>query len=162
MDLKQETFVQIIGTTPLVSIDLVIYNKRREILLGYRRNRPAQNYWFVPGGRIRKNEHIQDALVRIARIELGITPGAGHLLGAFDHLYDDNCFGLPNLSTHYVVLAYAIEMQDGSEFIHDSQHAELKWWPVEKLLADPTVHDNTKLYFQKAPDNGIRASDVFI
>lgn len=41
---------------PLVSIDLMIKNAQDQMLWGRRNNRPAQGYWFVPSGRICKNE----------------------------------------------------------------------------------------------------------
>ncbi len=54
--LEKDTFTKVIDCTPLISIDLVIENSSSEILLGYRNNRPAKGYWFVPGGRILKDE----------------------------------------------------------------------------------------------------------
>jgi colanic acid biosynthesis protein WcaH len=153
------TFATIIESTPLVSIDLVINNEHGKILLGFRRNRPAQGYWFVPGGRIRKNERIQDALVRITHTELGIAPGKGRLLGAFDHLYDDNYFGLPGMGTHYIALAYAFNLSCIEPITQDDQHTEIKWWDVDSLLASPEVHDNTKLYFRPSPNSGFVISN---
>jgi colanic acid biosynthesis protein WcaH len=156
----KDSFLQIIRNAPLVSIDLILRNERNEILLGYRRNRPAQNCWFVPGGRIRKGESIQQALKRIARHELGILPDEGRLLGAFDHFYDDNFFGLPDVATHYVALAYLIDVKSEIGIAGDDQHTELKWWNMENLLSSPAVHDNTKLYFTTSSENGFRAPTV--
>ena len=56
--LNDTDFLHIVDATPLVSIDLVLRNERDEVLLGQRKNRPAQGIWFVPGGRIRKNERV--------------------------------------------------------------------------------------------------------
>jgi colanic acid biosynthesis protein WcaH len=156
MKLNNEEFSRVIDATPLVSIDLIIRNEHGEVLLGFRRNRPALNYWFVPGGRIRKNEKSQDALNRIALAELGTVVGPGQLLGIFDHFYDDNFFGLPDLNTHYVALAYQCEISRDIRLIQDEQHAEFKWWDLEALLASTEVHENTKMYFRKATDNGFR------
>jgi colanic acid biosynthesis protein WcaH len=50
--LDDTTFKTVIASTPLISIDLVVKNTKGEYLLGYRNNRPAQGFWFVPGGRI--------------------------------------------------------------------------------------------------------------
>lgn len=156
MKTDKENFISIIENTPLVSIDLVIRNEQGKVLLGYRRNRPARDYWFVPGGRIRKGERLQDALVRIAQMEIGISPAQGQLLGVFDHIYDDNFYDIPNLGTHYVVLAYQFEIRSNTQLTKDDQHTELKWWDPEVLLASPEVHDNNKLYFRKIADNGFR------
>lgn len=156
MHFDNETFLKIVASTPLVSIDLVVRNEKGQVLLGYRRNRPAQNFWFVPGGRIRKNERTQDALQRIAQHELGIAAGAGKLLGVFDHFYDDNFHGIPGIGTHYVVCAYQFQVNSDTCFTRDEQHTEVRWWDLETLLSSPEVHPNSKLYFRDAPDNGFR------
>ncbi len=51
MHLDDEKFLEIIDLSPLVSIDLIVYNDKNEVLLGKRANRPAKDYWFVPGGK---------------------------------------------------------------------------------------------------------------
>ena len=57
--LNKQAFTEVIDRTPLVSIDLVVENEKGEILFGLRKNRPAKDYWFVPGGRILKNETLK-------------------------------------------------------------------------------------------------------
>lgn len=158
MKIDKDSFLKVIEAVPFVSIDLVIRNEHDEVLLGYRRNRPAQNAWFVPGGRIRKNERTQDALQRIARTELGIDAPKGKLIGVFDHLYEDNFFAEPGIGTHYVVCAYSIAIPSGTQFTSDDQHSELKWWPLDELLQSAEVHANSKLYFIDAPENGLRCA----
>lgn len=155
MHLNREFFLQVIAATPFVSIDLIIRNEKQQVLLGYRKNRPAQHHWFVPGGRIRKNELLQHALERVARAELGIAPRAGNLIGVFEHFYDDNYYGVADISTHYVVCTYQFSVSSQTEFIPDDQHSELKWWSIEDLLASTEVHDNTKLYFRDPQGHGL-------
>ena len=142
--------LNIIDATPLVSVDLIIENRLKQILLGKRVNRPAQGYWFVPGGRILKNETIKDAIKRISTREIGIDL-ADHnpaLLGAGEHIYEDNFLNEPGINTHYVVLAFVIEVESDIEVTPDEQHDEMKWWNKEDLLADATVHPNTREYFE--------------
>ena len=156
MRLSDEAFGMVIGATPLVSIDLIVMNAAGQVLLGQRRNRPAQAYWFVPGGRIRKEEGLRAALARIAQTELGMAVPAGRLLGAFDHIYPDNFLGRPGLSTHYVALGYQCALPEGFEPVADPQHARLRWWDVPALLADEQVHANTKRYFQEEDGQSLR------
>jgi len=54
--LSDDDFLRVIQNTPLVSIDFIIQNSSGEFLLGKRLNKPAKNFWVVPGGRSRKNE----------------------------------------------------------------------------------------------------------
>lgn len=152
--LDHQSFIKIIEATPLVSVDLVIVRGENEVLLGLRNNRPALHFWFVPGGRILKNETMLTALNRIAYKELGFTNliANGEIIptfyGAFEHMYEDCFAGEIGVSTHYVVLAHKIEVP--SHFvppIADEQHAELKWWSIPDALNSDKVHQYTKNYF---------------
>lgn len=145
---EQETHLFIIEKTPLVSVDLLLRNSEGRVLLGKRVNRPAQGFWFVPGGSIRKNERIADAIIRVARVEVGVTLTMQQieLAGAYDHIYPDNFAGVEGITTHYVVLAYRAVVEERVE--GDAQHSELKWWAVADLLQDRDVHPNVKAYFR--------------
>jgi colanic acid biosynthesis protein WcaH len=148
--MEENKILEIIDSTPLVSIDLIIRNPSHKVLLGKRINRPAKGYWFVPGGRILKNETINQALQRISEKEVGLNllTKAPRLLGAYDHIYDDNFLNINGINTHYVVLAFTITLQKEIEVKPDDQHSDLKWWEIDKLLGKSTVHQNTKVYFK--------------
>ena len=151
MRLNDKTLLEIVNSIPLVSIDLVMRNTAGEVLLGKRVNRPAKGNWFVPGGRIRKNELILDSINRISEAELGIslTSGPPRFLGVFEHIYDDNFLGEAGVNTHYVVLAYECQIEDDARLELDSQHSETKWWSVNELLNNPDVHKYVKAYFRE-------------
>ncbi len=146
--LNDSDFLRIVDGTPLVSIDLILRNERGQILLGRRTNRPAQGLWFVPGGRICKNERVAEALLRISKRELGVEISQAKLLGVFDHLYPDNFLGAPGVSTHYVVLGMEAAWPAGACVQADDQHDEFKWWTAAEILVSSDVHENTKAYFR--------------
>ena len=84
--------------------------KGRKILLGKRKNPPAKNFFFVPGGRIFKSELKKNAFKRILNNELGFSLKKGHYesvkeLGCYEHFYEDNFLDNKDFSTHYLVLA---------------------------------------------------------
>lgn len=144
--LPEEQFKQVITSTPLVSIDLIVLNKQ-EVLLGQRLNRPAQGFWFVPGGRVRKNEPLTAAFQRLTLTELGVELdySQARLLGAFDHLYSDSVFGeVP--STHYVALGMLLELPQRLERLPKDQHDVFAWWSIPEALAGVSVHQHTKDY----------------
>ena len=146
--LASDLFKLVVRYSPLVSIDLVVRNERRQMLLGLRRNRPAQDYWFVPGSRVAKEEKIGDAFVRITRDELG-TPfprERARLIGVFEHLYPDNFSGDPTFGTHYVVLAHELQVAEEALALPDAQHSGYRWASDAEILADEEVHENTKAY----------------
>jgi len=148
MHLDDETFLKVVEATPLVSLDLLIRRDGGEVLLGRRVNRPAQGFWFVPGGRIRKNERVSEALKRISLGELGVAIERAELIGVFDHIYEDNFAGKPGINTHYVVIAFEHRFPAGAVLRPDAQHSELNWWKIDALLSSPEVHANTKAYFR--------------
>ena len=71
MWLDLPTFNTVVASTPLVAIDLVVMKPGGETLLGLRVNRPAYGFWFVPGGRVQKNESLDSAFRRLTQEELG-------------------------------------------------------------------------------------------
>lgn len=150
--LDAQIFLNVVANTPLVSIDFIL-QRGEEVLLGLRNNRPAQNFWFVPGGRILKDENIKQAMMRIAEKEFGIAKMIenGQLkvtfFGTFEHFYE-NCFADEVTSTHYVVLAHKVELPlDFAIPMVDAQHAEFRWWPIKEVLASNSVHQYSKNYF---------------
>lgn len=144
--LSDSIFKDIVTYTPLIAIDLIIQNDEDMILLGKRKNKPAQGKWFVPGGRIMKNETMKDAFLRISKDELGfeLEPKFSHLMGVFEHHYDDSIFG-DNISTHYVVLAYRAVVYD-QEPICDEQHEKFKWVYTDSTCDD--IHKFTLSYMR--------------
>tara|TARA_R110001583_G_scaffold131478_1_gene283246 strand:- start:18557 stop:19081 length:525 start_codon:yes stop_codon:yes gene_type:complete len=148
MKLSSRDFKKIIESTPLVSIDLVVRNNQGSVLLGKRTNRPAQNNWFVPGGRILKNETIESAFKRLIKEELGFSSANTKFLGLYQHFYDDN-FSEDDFSTHYIVLAYEITFEGELALLPLEQHSKYKWFSQQELLEDESVHKHSKWYFQE-------------
>ena len=147
--LPLSVFSEVIKSTPLVSIDIVLRDSQKRYLLGLRNNPPAKGYWFVPGGRIFKNETISAAFTRICYSELGtmINISSASLIGIFDHFYSDS-FVSESVSTHYVAIGYEIDVQDDFLPYLDRQHSDYKWFTRRELNESLCVHPNTKLYIQ--------------
>ena len=150
MFLDNNTFATVIDSTPLISIDLVVKNQQGQALLGLRTNRPAQGYWFVPGGRILKNESMQTAFSRLCQNELGLKLSIEEacFLGTYQHFYDDSVFG-EHISTHYLVLGYEIIVDVAQLTLPTEQHSQYEWFHIDNLLAQDAVHKHSKWYFEK-------------
>jgi colanic acid biosynthesis protein WcaH len=143
-------FSCVVRCAPLLSIDLIIRDNDRRMMVGLRTNEPAKNYYFVPGGVIQKNETIEFAFARILKAETGshASHGDARFLGVFQHFYSTNRFGDPAYGTHYVVLAYELQLGYRPAIVLDAQHSESKWMAVSDLIAASDVHENTKAYFR--------------
>jgi colanic acid biosynthesis protein WcaH len=144
-------FVDLVAAMPLVSVDLVLVRGGTEVLLGLRNNRPAQGFWFVPGGRVLKDEPRQRALTRVAQRELGLSLDGldVRFAGAYEHFYPDCFAGDVGVSTHYVVLAHRIDVPAGFEVeLGDVQHEALRWWPLAQAAQDESVHAYSRAYLK--------------
>jgi len=148
MSLTRDAFLDVVRQTPLVSIDLVVSNDRGEVLLGHRNNEPAKGYWFVPGGRIQKDERIDEAFSRIVQCEIGIRRSrvSAKLIGAFEHMYDSNFAEVEGINTHYVVLAHHLIIPRDTIIKPDAQHDELRWWPIAQAIDSDNVHEYSRDY----------------
>ena len=146
--LDTESFRQVVSSTPLIAIDLIVRNDAGQVLLGQRLNRPAQGYWFVPGGRVRKDERLAAAFERLTEDELGIrlSIATADFLGPFEHFYADNFSG-SDFSTHYVVLGYEFLSYADLDSLPAEQHGNYRWFTIQELLDSELVHPHTKLYF---------------
>ncbi|MDI5890283.1 GDP-mannose mannosyl hydrolase [Halomonas rhizosphaerae] len=140
-------FRQVVAHTPLVSLDFVVTDAQGAWLLGQRLNRPAQGYWFVPGGRVRKNETLAAAARRLTETELGRAMMLSDMcsFGVYQHFYSDSMLA-PELSTHYVVLAYQVSLSLDLESLPCDQHSRYRWWSPAAIANDPVVHANTRGY----------------
>jgi colanic acid biosynthesis protein WcaH len=149
--LDKADFMTVVRLTPLVSIDLIVTDGNRRVLVGHRRNRPAQDTWFVPGGRIAKDESLDAAFKRVVNNELGVASverSSSRFFGVYEHRYDDNFAGEPGFGTHYIVLAYAMSLSGTVPIGRFDQHSEYQWLLPDELLARGDVHENTKAYFR--------------
>lgn len=151
MFLDADTFRTVVASTPLVSIDLVVRNHAGHILLGQRLNRPAKGFWFVPGGRIFKNESLDEAFRRTTQTELGreFPRSQARLLDIYEHFYTDSVFGDETTSpdTHYVVIGYQLDIGSGMVLSPpEGQHDAYRWWDPQDMASSDEVHSNTRAY----------------
>lgn len=146
--LAADQFKMVIDFSPLISIDLIVKSSEGRVLVGKRLNKPAKGFWFVPGGRVLKNETLTDAFSRLTKVELGLELSIGHAryLGLFEHFYDDSALS-DSISTHYVVNAFVIELSEPVSALPIEQHSDYQWLSETDLLNADNVHDHTKWYF---------------
>lgn len=147
--LSEADFRHAIASVPLVSVDLLLVHNGN-LLLGRRRDEPARDTWFVPGGRIRRGEAIAEALRRVWQAEIvGDMPvGAPQLVGAHEHFYDC-AFDGSEVATHYVVLAYRFDMAEKVD-LQPRSHGDTWWAPIADRPVEhrgAAVHPNAHAYF---------------
>lgn len=139
--IANEEWETIVENVPIVSVDLVV-ECPDGIVLGQRSNKPAKNEWFVPGGRVQKEELLEDAVHRIAMEELGVDIEICEQLGAFEHFYGTSEVGC---TKHYVAHGFR-GWTENIVFEPDTQHVQIATF--EKIPQN--IHQYVVDYLEEA------------
>jgi len=83
--LPEEEFHAIFSRVARLTVEVVIADPQRGVLLSLRETGPCAGLWHLPGGTVRFAEPVVDAVARVARDELGIAVAAGPLLGVIEY-----------------------------------------------------------------------------
>jgi 8-oxo-dGTP diphosphatase len=118
-----------------------------KILLGLRApsKKVWPNHWDTIGGRVEAGESLDDALVREAREEVGVTPTRFKLIAIIrerkPEIYGD--------ALHHV---YAVTAwQDGDPANICDEHTELKWFSLSEMrLLSNLVDSDYPLFAEQA------------
>lgn len=148
--LPANIWAEVVKTSALVSMDLVVRDPDGHVLVGWRVNQPAKNTWFVPGGAIQKNETLAHAHRRISREEIGEEHPyeASTLLGVHEHFFDENFVEDPTFGTHYVVVVRELRLARRPRELPKEQHQRFCWLSPSELLARDDVHEFVKRYLR--------------
>ena len=73
MSIEPKLYDKIKKSMPLPCVDLLVTHKDN-LLLTLRNNEPGKDLWFTPGGRIYRNESLEEAVKRILSMETGLQP----------------------------------------------------------------------------------------
>ena len=131
MLLPVELYREVVDAMPILCVDLVLRDPNGKYLLVKRKNEPAKDRWWIPGGRLLKGETLEQGAVRQARKELGLEIKALAPMGYYERHWQASPFGLES-GHHTVSLVFAGRMlirDSGSGFgtgaiILDDQHSE--------------------------------------
>ena len=148
--LSTNDYLEALRLTQIICIDLLVENEDGKYLVGFRRNSPARNTYFVPGGRHFKGEDIDQAVSRICASELGFIPESKHFKGISTHYYpNENFLDRKGIDSHLLVLCFKTKINTGQldPNVFHTQHTDSRWLTPSEIISDPSVHDYTKRYF---------------
>ncbi len=133
--IPESLYKEILKNIPICCVDLVIQSEKG-VLLVYRKNEPAKNTWWLPGGRIIKNEKMEDAVLRKAFEETGLKVQIKNKIGVYETLFDKNPFNDPSFGAHSVNICFLVEALN-QEVKLDNQSSEFRWInEIENNLPD--------------------------
>ncbi len=144
MKIPDDLYRQICRVMPIPCVDLLVSDERGRILLVRRRNEPARDQWWFPGGRVHFGETREAAVHRKLKEECGLTPTVVEEIGSFDLLFDALPDGGP---THAITTLFHVRVTAPPAISLDGQSAEAQWrGPDEWIQANvhPFVRDSLR------------------
>ena len=115
-------YQKIVRLIPIACVDLVVENHRGEVLLLRRKNEPAKNEWWFPGGRIHFMETRKEAALRKLKEECGLQGKIAQEVGTFDIIIKSNA----HAPSHAVTTVFQILVKRDKVKV-DRQSFDYKW-----------------------------------
>jgi colanic acid biosynthesis protein WcaH len=120
--IDSEIFDIIVENIPILCVDGFIISDGK-ILLLKRNNYPAKNEWWVPGGRVLKNEALSDAIFRKVKEETNLETEIIKQIGVCETIFE---------TKHTVNICYLLRIKK-TKIILNSDHSEYKWFHLNQL-----------------------------
>jgi len=103
----------IIDVLPIASLEAVVLEDDKFLFLR-RKNEPVKGQWWFPGGRIRKGETLQEALIREVKEETGLTVTESKLVNVYSRIFDQR---------HDITIAYVTKCRP-DKITLNNEHSE--------------------------------------
>jgi len=100
--LSRETYKEIANVMPIMCVDAIIVHNGKYLLVK-RKNNPLKGQYWLPGGRVLKNERLEDALHRKVKEEVGLRVKILSTAGFYEDFYKENELGIDSVHTTAVV-----------------------------------------------------------
>jgi colanic acid biosynthesis protein WcaH len=124
--LSDQEFFAIYSKVPRLNVDLIIKTDAG-ILMALRSIEPYLDHWHLPGGTVYKTETIEQAALRVAQTETGLTCRMVACHGYMEFPHEIRSGSTPetqNIDTHTVSIVIELAVV-GGELRHDGNAKEL-------------------------------------
>jgi ADP-ribose pyrophosphatase YjhB (NUDIX family) len=138
--LSAETHKLCLKSVPIVSVDVVILNHRRDkVLLFKRNNKPLAGAFYTLGGRTLKNESIADTAIRKLKEEASLVIAKGDLFlgGIMEEFFEDSIY--KGVKTHNVNIFFGYIASKNLRIRIDRQHSQYQWIDITSEDIHPHV-----------------------
>jgi colanic acid biosynthesis protein WcaH len=146
--IPNELYKQIIENMPVFCIDVVLVHEGK-VFLTYRNDEPAKNQWWIQGGRVWKNEKIQDAVQRLAKREIGSEVEIINEIGTYEVFFNESPLEGVETGIHDLALCFLVKPKGELNINLDKTHKQWKWVDstenlhpyVKKVIEDSKVFE---------------------
>jgi len=138
--IDNDLYSKILYNVPIVTVDIIIYDKSgTNILLFKRKNEPIKDVYYTIGGRIMKNESLNNASQRKLKEEIGVTNVNLTYCGVIEEIFPNSMYD--KISSHCINFLYKYVLDDYNnvEIKLDCQHSEYKWFSIQDKELHPYI-----------------------
>ncbi len=124
--LSREEYEHIHAAVPIACVDIMLITPEEGFLLVKRSTEPAQGQWWLVGGRVYKNETLEEAARRKVREEIGIEiTEVSKIGGGYETIFLEDPFG-HGKGTHTINTCFLARLtaEDLMKICLDQHHAQ--------------------------------------
>jgi ADP-ribose pyrophosphatase YjhB (NUDIX family) len=133
--IPQELYNQILETMPISCVDVCIVWQGK-ILLVKRKDQPAKDEWWVPGGRVIKGESLKEAAYRKAFEETGIYCHVGPIIYTDETVFDT---GPDDIHVHSINVVFLLYPKYDNLLLKLDEHSSEFAW-VSKISNELDIY----------------------
>ncbi len=127
--IPEPLYRQMLEHLPIACVDIAIVNQG-SILLLKRTTPPAENQWWLPGGRVHKGETLQAAAARKVDEEVGINCQIASIIYTGETIFAEDSYGFPLHTINICFLAHPLASEICPQLNHHHQAYQwVKWIP---------------------------------
>jgi colanic acid biosynthesis protein WcaH len=117
---------------PIVCVDTIIISNKK-ILMIKRNKEPANGQFWFPGGRLLKDESLEDAAKRIVKLETNICLGSPIFIGHGETKFDSDPFG-HGFGTHTINFVFAtVDATVLNSIALDQHHSDAAFFSLDNI-----------------------------
>ena len=120
MWIEDKHYQMILEWMPIPTVDAIITFEGKFLLLK-RKNPPVQGEWWLPGGRVRRGEALEDAVRREVREETGLKCRSIRQVGVINQVFPE---------CHTISVYYLVDVASAHVTLNE-EHSDYLW--VSKL-----------------------------
>ena len=130
MWISEELYSRILQVMPIPCVDLLVVGDADKVLLLLRKNEPAADQWWFPGGRVLLGEERREAAIRKLKEECGLVSTQFEEMGTFDIVFNN----APKPRIHSITTLFKLKIGPETNIRLDHQSYEACWLTPQEWL----------------------------